>query len=248
MSNQEGAVKPHSDYIIFADESGDHSLTSINPDYPLFVLCFCIVEKSYYVSQIVPEVHRIKMRYFGHDQVIFHERDFVKRIGEFGALSSRDREGLLSDLSNLMAQANMTLTAAVIRKASLKDKYSYPYNPYHIGLKFCLERAHTYLISKCQQNRLTHVIAESRGKFEDRELKAEFQQIIDGGRNWGFRRHDFKKTPLCLYCSPKGANSSGMQLADLMARPIGLSRLRPTQTNRAYETIREKIWAIKEFP
>ena len=29
------------DHIVFVDESGDHSLTSINPDYPVFVLAFC---------------------------------------------------------------------------------------------------------------------------------------------------------------------------------------------------------------
>ena len=32
----------HSDYIVYVDESGDHSLTSINPRYPLFVLSFCV--------------------------------------------------------------------------------------------------------------------------------------------------------------------------------------------------------------
>ena len=27
-----------SDYIVFVDESGDHSLESLNPDYPIFVM------------------------------------------------------------------------------------------------------------------------------------------------------------------------------------------------------------------
>jgi hypothetical protein len=39
------AVK-HSDFIIYVDESGDHSLESIDPDYPVFVLSFCIFRKS----------------------------------------------------------------------------------------------------------------------------------------------------------------------------------------------------------
>ena len=32
-----------SDFIVFVDESGDHSLEVINPDYPVFVLAFCIL-------------------------------------------------------------------------------------------------------------------------------------------------------------------------------------------------------------
>jgi hypothetical protein len=31
-----------SDYVIYADESGDHSLTKIDPIYPVFVLCLCL--------------------------------------------------------------------------------------------------------------------------------------------------------------------------------------------------------------
>jgi len=34
-----------SDYIIHVDESGDHSLESIDPNYPVFVLAFCIFNK-----------------------------------------------------------------------------------------------------------------------------------------------------------------------------------------------------------
>lgn len=36
-----------SDYIVYVDESGDHSLDSINSEYPLFVLSFCIFRKCY---------------------------------------------------------------------------------------------------------------------------------------------------------------------------------------------------------
>ena len=48
----------------------------------------------------------------------------------------------------------------------------------------------------------------------------------------------------------KKANSSGLQLADLIARPIGLSILRPGQPNRAFDTIKGKIGKgmLKCFP
>jgi hypothetical protein len=40
---------------------------------------------------------------------------------------------------------------------------------------------------------------------------------------------------------PKTANSAGLQLADLIARPIGLHHLRPNQPNRAFEIIQSKL-------
>lgn len=48
----------------------------------------------------------------------------------------------------------------------------------------------------------------------------------------------------------KRCNSSGLQFADLMARPIGLKALRPAQPNRAYEVLRPKLagGAFKVFP
>ena len=39
----------------------------------------------------------------------------------------------------------------------------------------------------------------------------------------------------------KKANSTGLQIADLIARPIGLKVLRPEQPNRAYDIIETKF-------
>ena len=47
---------------------------------------------------------------------------------------------------------------------------------------------------------------------------------------------------------PKAANASGLQLADLTARPIALSRLRPGQPNRAFKIIEPKLGGLKCFP
>ena len=37
-----------SDYIVYVDESGDHGLLSIDPQYPVFVLAFCVFHKEDY--------------------------------------------------------------------------------------------------------------------------------------------------------------------------------------------------------
>ena len=56
----------------------------------------------------------------------------------------------------------------------------------------------------------------------------------------------------------KGINSGGLQLADLVAHPIGQHVLKPDQPNRAYEIVDQKFrrspddrkegWGLKIFP
>ncbi len=71
------------DYIFYADESGDHSLITIDPSYPTFALSLCGFKKTEYCSRIVPNFLRFKFKYFGHDSVVLHEREIRKQTGQF---------------------------------------------------------------------------------------------------------------------------------------------------------------------
>ena len=44
-----------SDYVVYVDESGDHSLASINPDFPVFVLALCVIHKRHYAKRSFPQ-------------------------------------------------------------------------------------------------------------------------------------------------------------------------------------------------
>lgn len=121
-----------------------------------------------------------------------------------------------------------------------------------MALKFCMERA-SYFLEKNQEHRVTHIIMEKRGKKENRKLEAEFQSICNGGNYRG------RKLPFELIFADKQSNSSGLQLADLAAYPIGRHVLKPGQVNRAYEIVAKKLvrdpvgndpkgWGLKTFP
>jgi hypothetical protein len=84
------------------------------------------------------------------------------------------------------------------------------------------------------------VIFESRGKREDDELELEFRRVCDGQNFLN------KRIPLEIMLADKRVNSSGLQIADLVARPIGLSVLRPGQPNRAYEIIEKKFYSSSQ--
>ncbi|HSS76490.1 MAG TPA: DUF3800 domain-containing protein, partial [Thermoanaerobaculia bacterium] len=155
----------HSDYIVYVDESGDHGLTSIDPQYPVFVLAFCIFNKASYRSSACPALQELKFRYFGHDMVVLHEHEIRKATGPFKFLVDKEtRERFMQDLNQLVDSTPITLVASVIHKLRLRDRYSAPLNPYHIALAFGLERVASFLRSKGQAGRTTHLVFECRGK------------------------------------------------------------------------------------
>lgn len=121
-------------YIVFVDESGDHSLESINPEWPLFVLCFSIIPVNRYIDAVTPAVRRLKFDTFGHDQVVLHEHDIRKRSGAFARMDQQAREAFLLQLTDLIAATEMTVVAVVIDKQRHRERYSAPEHPYHLAM------------------------------------------------------------------------------------------------------------------
>ena len=66
---------PFGDFLVFVDESGDHELIKIDPQYPAFVLLFVIVRKDDYLERICRDLQRFKFEFWGHDEVVLHERE-----------------------------------------------------------------------------------------------------------------------------------------------------------------------------
>jgi hypothetical protein len=112
------------DYVVYVDESGDHELTKIDPQYPVFVLLFCIVRKDDYVNRICPDLQRFKFEFWGHDEVVLHEREIRKPFGHFLFLLQKPlRERFLAGLSAQMAALPATVVAVVIDKPALVARY-----------------------------------------------------------------------------------------------------------------------------
>jgi Protein of unknown function (DUF3800) len=243
-------IPEYGDYIIFIDESGDHGLQFIDQEYPIFALVLVVIKKSDYYEKIVPDFLQLKFKYWGHDQVILHEHDIRKEKGLFGLLRTNPqlRSKFLDDLSLLIQQSPFEFIGAVIRKEQLLKKYSTPYNPYEIALKFCLEDTLSLLKRKGQRGKKTTLIVEGRGPKENKDLELEFRRICDNQRSWGYKTIDYTQIPFDLICVDKKCNSTGLQLAYLIARPIGLRTLRPEQDNRAMDAIKEKWRSVKCFP
>ncbi len=158
-------------------------------------------------------------------------------MGGFSSLSKESRELFMQSLSELIANVEFTLIAVVIDKLSLKESYLDPRNPYHLAMGFGLEMLYFFMQQNNQDDRLTHIVFEARGKKEDAELDQEFRKTLDQKNNsFG------KDLPFEMIIADKKTNSEGLQFADMTARPIGLSVLRPHQTNRAFEILEKKFY------
>lgn len=244
----------YGDYIIYVDESGDANLDNPNPSYPLFVLAFCIFQKRAYSASVSPSIQNLKFKHFGHDAVVLHEREIRQQSQPFVFLKSLPKRDIfMNDLNELIRSSEMIVIAASINKIALKERYKYPENPYHLALKFCMERVAKFLANRGQSDLTTHIIFEKRGRDEDNELELEFLRIKDGA-NFASAKMDGMK----IVFADKKANSGGLQLADLIARPIGIKHLRPDQPNRAFDIIEKKFdrtaggnfegFGLKKFP
>jgi hypothetical protein len=92
-----------------------------------------------------------------------------------------------------------------------------------------------YLINLGQAEHTTHVQVECRGKAEDARLELEFRRICDGKNVIG------NMPNLEIRFMDKKHNSTGLQLADLVAHPIGRHVINPDQPNRAYDILEPKF-------
>lgn len=222
-----------SSFVVYVDESGDHGLETVDPNYPVFVLSFCVFHKRHYAQTVVPAVEAFKFRHFGHDVVVLHETDIRKEKGAFRFNSRAHKEAFLDELTGIIEASNFILISCVIDKRRLNERGS---NPYHLALGFCLETLYEFMQEKKQEEPTTHVVVECRGPKEDRDLELEFRRICDGMNRLS------RPLPFEIVFADKKTNSSGLQLADLVARPIGLATLRPGQPNRAFDVLKRKFF------
>lgn len=227
-------------YIVYADESGSPNLGADAKDYPLFVLNFLVVEKRVYTEQVVPAVQGLKFRFFGHDQIVLHEREIRKEKDDFALLRTDAglRLGFLEGLTRIMARPDFRFLCAVIDKRELSTTAADPWSPYDIALGICMEQTAHYLAENGEDGCDVHVVFEARGKREDGLLELEFRRVAAGDVKVSFGRAPISRFTWHPIFADKKSNTSGLQIADLAARPLGLSYLRPDQPNRAYSAMK----------
>ena len=220
------------------DESGDHSLDKIDSSYPMFVLAGCIFDFDYYSKVVEPEVNKLKTKHFGKTNVILRSYDIRKQKKEFACLvDMTKRTAFYEDLDSYIKNTDFKIIAAAIRKDKLKSQYRTPGNPYHLCLRFILERA-VMSLGRTGEQMIFRI--ESRQTHNDERLAEVYESFRN--KDQGMLKKDEIQAKLVdLSFNQKSQNIIGMQIADLVAYPIGKWVLDNSKENKAFEIIEKKF-------
>ena len=227
----------YSDYIIYADESGDPNPAPIDANYPVFVLNFCVFRKDHYAASVLPALAAFKFAHFGHDDVVLHENEIRLQRPPFTLLRDGQTQAhFMTGLDRLVRGADFTIIAAVVDKRQLADQRSPMTGLYELAFEVCIERLRSFLGIVGQQERMAHIVIESRGTKEDRQLGMAFQHVHNAKHS-----SNTAMPELAIRFADKKTNSAGLQIADLTGRPIGRHFITPVQSNRAWDAIEPKL-------
>lgn len=242
-------------YTLYIDETGDHGLTTINPDFPVFLLCGVLVSEEEY-ENIRSSFNSIKNRIWGNKQVVFHSRDIRKCEKEFVVLFDMElKRQFYESLNGALTEHQYTVIASAIRKDTYIMRFGKLSNDvYELALSFIIERSVFFLDDIKTNSKELEIVIERRGKAEDKKLSEHFQRLLARGTGYvsATRLANYK---LKIVFRSKRENINGLQLADLVAYPIARYVIEPTRANPAFDVVEPKIHAkngkrygLKVFP
>jgi hypothetical protein len=242
-------------YYLFIDESGDHGLVTVNPGFPVFLLCGVIISYEDY-KYLRESFNAVKVELWKDKKVIFHCRDIRKCEKEFQILFDLDKKAIFyAGLNQALSVTNYRIIASAIQKDLYIEKFGRLSNDvYELGLSFIIERAIFCLDELRLTNPALEIVIEKRGKLEDKKLHEHFQRLLSRGTNY-VKPDRLQEYKLSILFQRKTANINGLQLADLVAYPIARYVIDPKRANPSFEVIQDKFYAkggkrygLKVFP
>lgn len=164
--------------------------------------------------------------------------DIRKQKCDFSILVDKKiRESFYYDLDEFITSLNFSIIAGVINKKILKSKYPHPNNPYFLCFQFILERSVMYL-GKSSEKMIFRI--ESRETHNDQKLSLIYENFKNTKQKI-FSKNEIAKKLLDLSFNQKIQNIIGMQIADLVAYPIGSWVLDKSRENKAFAIIEPKF-------
>lgn len=235
--------------IAYLDETGSPIMTKIDPKYPVFAVMLCIIDAIEYRERLCPALQKLKFDFFGHDAVVLHSYELKKSQGDYSILLDASiRAKFLARVSELMQTHDYQLIGVAIDKSSHLARYGErAFEPYGLALEMALERL--LLLLEGNGQKAIHVIAERRGKSEDRALRTMFERFVANG-SFYVSSARVNAIQWSLKFVPKDMNLAGLQVADLAASPFG-SRVVLHGQNYRFADPPNQAWNIvlsKEYP
>lgn len=229
-------------YYLFLDECGDHSLSSIDKNFPIFTLCGIILSEFQY--QLLGErIIALKKEFWSDKEIILHSRDIRKCQNGFEVLFDLEiKKRFYETLNSIMKECEYTIISCSILKENYIRKYGKLNDVYGLSLSYIMERTVFFLDYQKQSEIDLHIFVERRGKKEDKALLDYYNEVRDRGTYF------VKPSRIANYirsfeCRDKKENLIGLQLADLVAYPITRYVLNPSLVNQAFDIFTNKIYS-----
>jgi len=209
-------------YRLFIDESGDHTYKLLDdPSHRYLALLGAWFQQDPHYIDFTDDLEKFKRDIFGPrpEPIILHRSEIINRKGPFGILCNKNvRVRFDTGLLEIINRARFKMVCVIIDKQKHLDQYASPFHPYHYSLAAMLDRYSGWLNYK---NAIGDVMAESRGKEEDLQLKQAYQRVYQSGTlMFGHAHHQQALTSKDIKIQPKKANIAGLQLADMLAYPV----------------------------
>ena len=223
---------------LFLDESGDHNLSVIDPQYPIFVLGGVIIDEDYAKDPLSDALDKFKLDVFGRTDIVLHTADITRNRNGFEAMKEASfRDRFYSRLNALMRTLSYSVVACAIRKSDYLSRFGLAaLDPYLISLDVLVE---IFCFDVGDVKRGGAIVAERRDPTLDRGLELAWSNLkIQGTRRIQGRAVRKRLTTLSLL--DKKDNVAGLQLADLVVSPIGRYVLgKPVKED--WEIVRRKL-------
>ena len=207
---------------MYVDESGDDVMDPSkwrNPDSRYLGLTGVVIASETYRTRTHPEFGALKQEFFPHDPdfpVILVRSEIVKKWNIFSILQDPEIAAHWEDMiiRFLNLHIEQVITVVLDKKAFQGIGQGSGLRPYG----YCMEALTSIYDQWLDQAGGTgDIMAESRGKKEDRELKGDFRKFMTGQGN--LRESPRSVTSSRIKLNLKTDNITGLQLADLLAYP-----------------------------
>ncbi|MGA7569626.1 MAG: DUF3800 domain-containing protein [Candidatus Aquilonibacter sp.] len=236
---------------IYIDECGSHTL-SAKEKYKAFALGAVIIRDS---DEAVFDAlwKQWKAAYLGNDAKLVHEPDVRKLEGTFfcGGDIAKQKTAVIQ-LEEIISKLPFSAICCVLQREKYVAKWgtdapneslphkNLPNHAYAMMLSFLAER-----IALSLQNHYGgakgRLVLEARDPLGDALLQYEFARLFLDGTAYisaSYFRHQFLPG---LRFITKDANNSGMQIADLLARPCADKVIDPTGEPARWKAFKPKL-------
>ncbi len=205
--------------VLFLDESGDHNLAVIDPQYPLFVLGGVILDQEFAEGELTRELDAFKLDLFGRRDIVLHTADLTRNRNGFERMKDTAfRTEFLDKLNAFMRRLTYMVVACVVRKDEHLARCGVAaLDPYLLSLDLLVER---FCFELGNVTAGGVIVAEKRDATLDHELEIAWLNLKVQGTRF-MRAKAIDKRILGLNLRSKKENIAGLQLADLVVSPIG---------------------------